>query len=105
MTKDYIAIVGPGRMGVGIATAVLMADLRYHVTLIDIKKRKPGRETETLERACKEIKENLDLLKKLGALQADVSSLMENLSTAHDLEDSQACGREDRACRNRPANR
>ena len=51
MTAESIAIIGPGRMGVGIATATLMAGRGCRVTLIDSKKRPAGGGTEALTRA------------------------------------------------------
>ena len=37
-----IAVVGPGRMGVGIVTAILLADQGHRVTLIDTKQSQAG---------------------------------------------------------------
>jgi 3-hydroxybutyryl-CoA dehydrogenase len=85
MTTDSIAIVGPGRMGVGIATAVLMANRGHAVTLIDTKKRPAGQKTERLDLAYKEVKANLELLDGLGMLAGDAASLIENLSVVSGL--------------------
>ena len=46
-----ICIVGPGRMGVGIVTAILLANRGHAVTLLDTKARKPGREMAALRKA------------------------------------------------------
>jgi len=75
MTNESIAVVGPGRMGIGIATAVLMAGQGHRVTLIDTKKREPGKESETLHRARAEIEANLKLIAGLGLLKGDVAKL------------------------------
>ena len=88
MTAASIAIVGPGRMGIGIATAVLMADRGHNVTLIDTKRRKPGKETETLDAAREEVKANLDLLNGLGLLRGNSESLMEGLDIATGLNEA-----------------
>jgi 3-hydroxybutyryl-CoA dehydrogenase len=88
VTAESIAIVGPGRMGVGIATSVLMADRGHALTLIDTKKREPGKETETLDRAREEIKANLALLDGLGVLRADTESLIGGLEVATGLTEA-----------------
>ncbi|MGD8211082.1 MAG: 3-hydroxyacyl-CoA dehydrogenase NAD-binding domain-containing protein [Desulfobacterales bacterium] len=88
MTAESIAIVGPGRMGVGIATAVLMADRKHAVTLIDTKERKPGKETETLDAAREEVKANLDLLSRLGLLRGNTESLMAYLDITTGLNEA-----------------
>jgi 3-hydroxybutyryl-CoA dehydrogenase len=85
MTAESIAIVGPGRMGVGIATAVLMANRGHTVMLIDTKRREPGRQAEILESARKEVKTNLELLNELGMLHADVRSLIADLNIVLEL--------------------
>lgn len=77
-------------MGVGIATAVLMANRGHAVTLIDTKKREPGRETQTLNNARKEVKANLELLNGLGMLRADAGSLVADLKTVPELNDAVA---------------
>jgi len=74
-----ILIVGPGRMGVGIATAVLMAGQGHRITLLDIKPREPGRENEALEKARTEVGENLALLRRLGAIEGSVEDLLQDL--------------------------
>ena len=88
MTAESIAIVGPGRMGIGIATAVLMANQGYTVTLIDTKKRKAGKETEALDRAREAVKANLDLLAGLEMLHGDAATLGAALVVSDALEPS-----------------
>jgi 3-hydroxybutyryl-CoA dehydrogenase len=88
MTAESIAIVGPGRMGVGIVTAVLMADRGHRVTLIDTKRREPGKKTETLDAAREEVKANLELLNGLGLLRGDTESLMGGLEVATGLNEA-----------------
>ena len=79
MDRESIAIVGPGRMGVGIATAVLMADSGHKVTLIDTKTRETGMENDALDRAHAEVEANLSLLDELGMLRGNVPALAGNL--------------------------
>jgi 3-hydroxybutyryl-CoA dehydrogenase len=86
MKAESIAIVGPGRMGVGIATAVLMANQGYTVTLIDTKKREPGKETEALDSAQEEVKANLELLDGLEMLPGDAATLSTYLGASAGLE-------------------
>jgi len=86
MTAASIAIVGPGRMGVGIATAVLMANQGYTVTLIDTKKREPDKETEALDCAREEVKANLELLAGLEMLRGDAAILGAALGVSPALE-------------------
>ena len=54
MTRESIAIVGPGRMGIGITTSVLMADHGHKVTFIDTKMRESGKEKD---RSCRNKRE------------------------------------------------
>jgi 3-hydroxybutyryl-CoA dehydrogenase len=86
MTAASIAIVGPGRMGVGIATAVLMANQGYAVTIIDTKKREPGKATAALDRAREEVKANLELLDGLAMLGGDAATLNDTLGVSSELE-------------------
>jgi 3-hydroxybutyryl-CoA dehydrogenase len=86
MTAESIAIVGPGRMGVGIATAVLMVNQGHTVTLVDTKKREPGKATAALDSARKEVKANLELLDGLEMLRGDAATLSEALGVSAGLE-------------------
>lgn len=87
MTRESIAIVGSGRMGIGIATAVLMAGRGHQVTLIDTKNRESGRETKVLDRAVQEIKANLALLAGLSMLHGDQLSLVGDLGVTRVLQE------------------
>ena len=84
--KKNICIVGAGRMGIGISTAILMADCGYTIELVDMKGRKSGQEYKTLESAKKEIKSNLKLLKGLGEITLSPENMMANLKLTHGLE-------------------
>jgi 3-hydroxybutyryl-CoA dehydrogenase len=84
--KKRICIVGPGRMGIGISTAILLSNLDYKIELIDLKDREPGREFEVLNRAKYEIESNLNLLKDLGELSVSPNQLIENLFLGRCLE-------------------
>ncbi len=66
-----ISVVGPGRMGIGIATAILLANQGYRVTLFDTKERERGQEMIALEKALCEIRDNMMLLSELGMWKGD----------------------------------
>ena len=66
-----ICIVGPGRMGIGIATAILLANQGHAVTLVDTKEREPGQEMIALEKALSETRDNMALLSELGMWAGD----------------------------------
>jgi 3-hydroxybutyryl-CoA dehydrogenase len=85
--EKNICIVGAGRMGIGISTAVLLADRGYRIELVDMKEREPVRKQEALELARKEIGSNLSLLKELGELSASTPELMKNLTLTRGLQD------------------
>lgn len=79
-----IGIVGPGRMGVGIATAVLMAARSHPLVLLDVKARPPGTEFAALQRAREEIAANLHLLQELGLVDGDPGQRLETLTLSRD---------------------
>ncbi|MEE8433331.1 MAG: 3-hydroxyacyl-CoA dehydrogenase NAD-binding domain-containing protein [bacterium] len=85
MKTEQIAVAGPGRMGVGIVTAILAAGTGRRVLLVDTKKRPRGREKEALERARKEIHAHLDQLRELGALDGSPEELRKPLKLAAGL--------------------
>ncbi len=87
MKRESIGIVGPGRMGVGIATAVLMSNGGHKVTLIDTKKREPHKKTEALDQAREEVVANLELLNGLGMFRGDMTALAGNLDATSVLEE------------------
>ncbi|MCF8062086.1 MAG: 3-hydroxyacyl-CoA dehydrogenase [Deltaproteobacteria bacterium] len=88
-----VCIVGPGRMGIGIATALLAGRPELRVVLLDVKDRDPGRENEALERARAEVERNLILLKDLGELAGNPTERMEGLALTRDAnEHLKSCG-------------
>jgi 3-hydroxybutyryl-CoA dehydrogenase len=76
---EAIAVVGPGRMGIGIATAVLMAGRGLRVTLVDTKVREKDGGPRALSRAKSEVDANLKLLGDLGLLDAEPEELLRHL--------------------------
>jgi 3-hydroxybutyryl-CoA dehydrogenase len=73
-------------MGIGISTAILLANRGYRIELIDLKERERGKEFEALNRAREEIASNLNLLKDLGELSTSSDLLMENVRLTKGLE-------------------
>ena len=90
MATEKVTIAGSGRMGVGIATALLLADRGLRVILLDLKKRTPEEEYDALKSAQEKIQSNLNLLKDLGELQAQPQQVMKNLSLSRVPEDAVA---------------
>lgn len=90
---EMVCIVGPGRMGIGIATALLAGHPKLRVILLDVKDRDPGREREALERARAEIERNLRLLGDLGEFEGNPSARMADLTLTRSAdEELKACG-------------
>jgi 3-hydroxybutyryl-CoA dehydrogenase len=86
MDEKNVAIIGSGRMGIGIATALLLANRGLGITMVDLKQRPQGQENESLDNARNEIESNLKLLKELGELGAPPQELLESLSLSKSLE-------------------
>ena len=84
--RKNICIVGSGRMGIGIATAILLSNRGYRIELVDLKERDPGEEQTALNGARDQIRANLELLEELGELAAPASRLMEDLDLTKGLE-------------------
>lgn len=81
MTEEKsISIVGSGRMGIGIATALLCCPQPLTVRMFDVKEREKGQEHSALGQAKNEIESNLKLLNQLGELAVEPSKPMSRLS-------------------------
>lgn len=80
MGKEKVTIIGPGRMGIGIATALLMSNRGLSIILLDLKERPPEGEYDSLNRARNEIESNLNLLNELGELKTPAKNVMEDLT-------------------------
>jgi 3-hydroxyacyl-CoA dehydrogenase len=88
MEEQNVVIIGSGRMGIGIATALLLADRGLDITLVDLKERPSGQENDSLDSARNEIESNLNLLEELGELRVSPKKLIEGLSLSRSLEDA-----------------
>jgi 3-hydroxybutyryl-CoA dehydrogenase len=78
--QKNVCIVGPGRMGIGIATALLCCPRPFDVRMLDVKERQKGQEYAALDKAKKEIQANLELLTEMGELKTKISEAMGHLS-------------------------
>jgi 3-hydroxybutyryl-CoA dehydrogenase len=78
--EKSISIVGPGRMGIGIATALLCCAEPLSIRMLDVKEREKGQEHLALHQAREEVESNLRLLSQLGELGAEPSALMGRIS-------------------------
>ena len=80
-----VIIVGPGRMAVSIAVALVQYDC--NVTIVDIKERKPGEEMSSLNKAQKDIRVNLELLGRLEKIKEPSDKLMARIFIQRGLGD------------------
>lgn len=67
MRRKRITVIGPGRMGVGIALAFALKG--FQVTLIDAKERTEEAREAVEKKATEELQSNIRLLKKMGSFQ------------------------------------
>lgn len=88
MPEPTVGIVGPGRMGIGIATAILAGKPQHQVHLFDIKERQPGEREEALRRAAEEIEANLTLLHEWGLSEEEPGEAMAPLSWDQGLREA-----------------
>jgi 3-hydroxybutyryl-CoA dehydrogenase len=84
--ENRISIIGPGRMGIGIATALLSSQGGYEIRLVDIKERNVKNEFQALDDAERNIVSNLQMLKDLAVLKGSPDRLLSGLSLHRDLE-------------------
>ena len=85
-TENKLGIIGPGRMGIGIATAILASEKSYSVTLFDTKPRKKTQALEALSHAKQEIAANITLLHKEGYVSSPEAQLLNLLDFSHVVE-------------------
>ncbi len=78
--QKSVAIVGAGRMGIGIATALLCCPQPITVRMLDVKVREKGQEHLALDQARDQIVSNLELLNQLGELDSEPSEPMSRIS-------------------------
>ncbi|MGE0666134.1 MAG: 3-hydroxyacyl-CoA dehydrogenase NAD-binding domain-containing protein [Sphingomonadales bacterium] len=83
-----VAVVGPGRIGRGIAQAFLWAG--HHVAIVDLKPRDPADAARVLDEARAEIGRGLDLLVSVGRIDAAQAAAMLARLTMHAAGDAAA---------------
>lgn len=88
MTRPIIAVVGPGRMGRGIAHA--FAYTGHQVRLLDTKPRTPEAAAITLAEAHAEIARSLHTMAVLGAITEPQSTTMAGRITMPDIDEALA---------------
>ena len=67
MEKEQIFIIGPGRMGVGIALAFALH--HFEVTLIDLKARSAEEYERVRKKAEQDVGSTLNFLRRIGRLK------------------------------------
>ncbi len=83
MDKKQITVIGPGRMGSGIALAFALKG--FKVTLFDGKERAAGDYAKVSRNAKAEIRSNVKLLRRIGYLRASSQTILSRISFSHEL--------------------
>jgi len=78
-----VTVVGPGRMGVGIALAFALKG--FHVTLIDAKERTEEAYGTLEKKVTKELQANVKLLKKIASLQDPARRVLARVAFSREL--------------------
>lgn len=83
-----VSVVGPGRMGVGMATAFALHG--YTVSLVDTKDRPTGDEWAALDEAEDRIRSQVRFLNEHGSTGRDVGRVLDNVVFARSLDEGLA---------------
>ncbi len=83
MDKKRITVIGPGRMGLGIALAFALKG--FKVTLFDGKERTAEDYEKVFGNAKGEIRANVRLLKRIGYLAASSRTILSRISFSHEF--------------------
>jgi 3-hydroxybutyryl-CoA dehydrogenase len=83
MDKKEITVIGPGRMGLGIALAFALKG--FKVTLFDGKERAAEDYEKVFRSAKAEIHSNVRLLRRIGYLAASSKAILSRISFSHEL--------------------
>ncbi len=83
MDKKQITVIGPGRMGIGIALAFALDG--FKVTLFDGKERAAKDYEKIFENARAEVRSNIALLRRIGYLRASSETILSRISFSHEL--------------------
>ncbi len=84
MDKKRITVIGPGRMGLGIALAFALKG--FKVTLFDGKERAAEDYEKVFRNAREEVRSNVRLLKRIGYLAASSRMILSRIFFSHELD-------------------
>jgi 3-hydroxybutyryl-CoA dehydrogenase len=84
MEKEHIFIIGPGRMGVGIALAFALH--HFEVNLIDLKARSAEEYERVRKKAEQDVGSTLNFLRRIGRLKNSPEEIGSKISISHDLD-------------------
>jgi 3-hydroxyacyl-CoA dehydrogenase len=90
MRRQRIVIIGPGRMGLGIALAFALH--KFEIKVLDLKSRLPGEYDTVEEKAKQELTSDLKLLKRIGYLKGSLEKIVSNSSFLHGLKEEHLQG-------------
>jgi len=83
MDRKQITVIGPGRMGLGIALAFALKG--FKVTLFDGKERAAGDYARVSKNAKTEIHSNVRLLRRIGYQRTSPKNILSRISFSHEL--------------------
>ena len=84
MEREHIFIIGPGRMGVGIALAFALH--HFEVKLIDLKARSAEEYERVRKKAEQDVRSTLNFLRRIGRLKNSPEEIGSKISISHDLD-------------------
>ena len=83
--SEQIVIIGPGRMGLGIALAFALH--QFEIKIIDLKARSPEEYEAVKKKAKQELSSNLKFLKRIGYLKDSLEKVASKISLFHGLKE------------------
>lgn len=83
MDSKQITVIGPGRMGLGIALTFALKG--FKVTLFDGKERTTDAYGEVFKKAKEEVHSNLRLLRRIGYLRTPSKNILSKISFSYEL--------------------
>ncbi len=83
MDHKQITVIGPGRMGLGIALAFVLRG--FKVTLFDGKERTTDAYGKVFKKAKEEVHSNLKFLRRIGYLRAPSRNILSKISFSYEL--------------------
>ena len=83
MNKKQITVIGPGRMGLGIALAFALKG--FKVTLLDGKERTAEDYEKVFRNVKAEVHSNVRLLRRIGYLRASPRTILSRISFSHEF--------------------